>query len=79
MMEVERIRLLIVEHGADDLALLRESVQAGMPTAEVHSAGTATEALSLLEQNNYDILVLDQKLAGLGLLRRARSAKINAA
>lgn len=73
------MRLLIVD---DDPALLKglsELVERRLPSTAVHVCRSATEALTLLGQERYDLILTDltmPRVGGLAILDYVRQAKV---
>jgi diguanylate cyclase (GGDEF)-like protein len=76
-MQFSDLKILIAEDDEDDVILIREFIRDGFPDTDLHFdwASSATEALSRLENNDYNICFFDFRLGeknGLQLLRSVR-------
>jgi two-component system NtrC family sensor kinase len=80
-MNIEAIKILIVDDDDDDAYLIEDLIQEGMtnPPPTLDRAKSQKEALKLLEASTYDIGICDYRLGegdGIGLLRTLRSKNI---
>jgi diguanylate cyclase (GGDEF)-like protein len=76
-MQFADLKILIAEDDEDDVILIREFIRDGFPDTNLHFdwASSATEALSRLENNDYNFCFFDLRLGeknGLQLLRSVR-------
>ena len=69
------MRVLVVDDDADILELVSVTLRQRWPTVDIARAGTAVEALALMEQGGADLVILDiglPDLDGREVLRRTR-------
>lgn len=72
-------RVLVVDDDRGFRALMERVIHASFSGKTVHSCATAEEALTLLAQESFDLLILDLVMPGTGgieLLRQARQASL---
>jgi signal transduction histidine kinase len=69
----ERFQVLVVEDNQSDFRLLERSLKQHDPACDLYWAATAGEALAVLEENRFDVVLLDFNLpdmTGLELFKR---------